>query len=1066
MRRIISITAALVILLSVDLSGMSANVFAADSDQAYEIEGNILNDGGFELANQMWTLTEGFSTDESTVKSGFRSLKVTPGATENKVYSPAATATSESYFRVGMWIKTLELSPLGALTVGLDADGETVASKSIDGTLDWQYIELTTEKTLSGTLRMFVETKAGASGTAWIDDVTICPLKAMIYEPDKSEEEIEKSLFADIGESENAEAIETVYSLGFMESETPGSFVPQGRVTRGNFAEMILKLAGFDLSTADSLEKTRYSDVVRDSEFYDSVMYVSGLGYMQGNDDGTFRPLDNITLNQALKVFVKMLNRDAQADNKGGYPTGYFYIAKTAGLLKGVSNIANDEAVSRETMAQLMYNLLEADAYEQTAYTSEGYVDLRGYVTYSELYLNIKIGTGVIDANEYTGLYSVDGTAEGKVSIDGREYYANTNNAKDYLGYRVKYYAKISNNDSDILLYISVKTEKNKKLVLDDENIQNAELSEDRTFTITYINEDDRTKKARVELNASVIFNGVYCKAPASVDFMPKAGSVTLLDSDGNGDYNTVFVKSAIAYRTSSVSVSRKFITDANGKPQLNLNDDKLIIKKEGKEISLSHILKDDMLYVYRSKGNRNVLTSIEVYNSKKSGYISMATGNGEAVIGSYRYRISDILFLKAKTNDNGEIVYENESYSQLKVGDSGTAYIDKKGRIVDFDFETFKGERYGYIVAKAEIFDGLETSAIFRILDEDGSFYDYETADKPELDGQKVTTADLLNSTFLIRTTSGFGTNPLFNDGEFKEQLVRYKINSSGRIASIDTTLRGINEDDRTLKLASITKKRYYSSYSKTLSITDEIYTPEADVKVFSVSQGAYNMDKESDYSVSGSNIFNGEHEYDLAIYDADKFNRVKAMVMSKTSEENMLVEASLMLVTNIGTAIDENGNECVMFEGMTNGALKQIYARDEMLSSQSNRVEEIKKGDIIRWSASGSNMLRVLNRVRNVREDSFGRNYTLYYSNNLLVFGRVIDVDGAYVMLDLSTNGDGSIPLLFVCSNSSAYFYEYDRKRSDAAYMADLTDIAKGDYLFLRTRNTNLLDAIIVKN
>ena len=174
-----------------------------------------------------------------------------------------------------------------------------------------------------------------------------------------------------------------------------------------------------------------------------------------------------------------------------------------------------------------------------------------------------------------------------------------SNNAKDYLGYRVKYYAKISNNDSDILLYISVKTEKNKKLVLDDENIQNAELSEDRTFTITYINEDDRTKKARVELNASVIFNGVYCKAPASVDFMPKAGSVTLLDSDGNGDYNTVFVKSAIAYRTSSVSVSRKFITDANGKPQLNLDDDKLIIKKEGKEISLSHILKDDMLYVY-----------------------------------------------------------------------------------------------------------------------------------------------------------------------------------------------------------------------------------------------------------------------------------------------------------------------------------------------------------------------------------------------------------------------------------------------------------------------------------
>ena len=205
MRRIISIIAALVILLSVDLSGMSANVFAADSDQAYEIGGNILNDGGFELANQMWTLTDGFSTDESTVKSGFRSLKVTPGATENKVYSPAATATSESYFRVGMWIKTLDLSPLGALTVGLDADGETVASKSIDGTLDWQYIELTTEKTLSGTLRMFVETKAGASGTAWIDDVTICPLKAMIYEPDKSEEEIEKSLFADIGESENAE---------------------------------------------------------------------------------------------------------------------------------------------------------------------------------------------------------------------------------------------------------------------------------------------------------------------------------------------------------------------------------------------------------------------------------------------------------------------------------------------------------------------------------------------------------------------------------------------------------------------------------------------------------------------------------------------------------------------------------------------------------------------------------------------------------------------------------------------------------------------------------------------
>ena len=601
----------LLICLSVLLSGISP-VFA-EFEQAYTLGDNVMIDGGFEEGLWDFDKTSVFSEDLATIKTGEKSLKVTAEKTNEKLVSPEIELKENKKYRLGVWVKSMDLTPKGAVTIGLEqftgAGYEKIASETFGGTVDWEYAGIYTSSSVSGRVRVFIETKSESRGTLWVDDISLSALTQVVFEAEGENNTQEKTMFSDIAGSEYKQEIEIVASLGLMDSNTD-MFLPGEGITRGEFAHIVTKLLGINYDL--SYDKVIYTDVDAANKFYGAVSYVTDMGLMSGFSDNTFRPSEQITFSQAIKVFVSMLNLDEYAKARGGYPNGYIDIAGSAELLRGIKT--QNDLVTKELMATLICNLLEAESYDKGV----NGISLEKSTAFSEKYLDITTGEGIITANGYTGLSSSVGCSEGLVLIGDAEFYGNLSSASEYLGQNVKYYAK-ETDDESVLLYVY--PEDNEILEIDARDIDDAKLTEDRQFAIYWYNENGKVKEEKIDINTDVIYNGIFNNVPQAKDFMPEVGSVTLIDNNHDGEYDVVFVKSQIIYRVSDVSASRGFITDANDKPQLKFErTDKYEpqIIKDGEVVTLEHIKKDDILYVERSKkSSGDELTTIYVYNNQ-----------------------------------------------------------------------------------------------------------------------------------------------------------------------------------------------------------------------------------------------------------------------------------------------------------------------------------------------------------------------------------------------------------------------------------------------------------------
>ena len=77
--------------------------------------------------------------------------------------------------------------------------------------------------------------------------------------------------------------------------------------------------------------------------------------------DGTFRPDNNVTIIQLLKMAICSLGEDgymAEAVENGGYPNGYNTVAEKYGFSKGIAVDAINQPATREQTAQIISNTI------------------------------------------------------------------------------------------------------------------------------------------------------------------------------------------------------------------------------------------------------------------------------------------------------------------------------------------------------------------------------------------------------------------------------------------------------------------------------------------------------------------------------------------------------------------------------------------------------------------------------------------------------------------------------------------------------------------------------------
>ncbi len=96
--------------------------------------------------------------------------------------------------------------------------------------------------------------------------------------------------------------IEDFTSKGLIKGYTDNTFKPENYITRAEFINIINSVYKFNNNNA----RRSFSDVSTDSWYYNDICAAVNAGYIDGYEDGTFRPNQVITREEAAKIVVKM----------------------------------------------------------------------------------------------------------------------------------------------------------------------------------------------------------------------------------------------------------------------------------------------------------------------------------------------------------------------------------------------------------------------------------------------------------------------------------------------------------------------------------------------------------------------------------------------------------------------------------------------------------------------------------------------------------------------------------------------------------------------------------------
>lgn len=160
--------------------------------------------------------------------------------------------------------------------------------------------------------------------------------------------------FPDVDESAvYADAAEYLNEIGVMQGDTQGNFNPNQTVTRAQMAAIICRMLG----EADNLvtDGARFTDVPVSYWANGYIARGAELGIINGYQDGTFKPGNTVTYEQAVTMLIRSLDYENEANAAGGYPDGYLTIAQNLVLLKEV-NAKSGMPLDRGNVAVILYN--------------------------------------------------------------------------------------------------------------------------------------------------------------------------------------------------------------------------------------------------------------------------------------------------------------------------------------------------------------------------------------------------------------------------------------------------------------------------------------------------------------------------------------------------------------------------------------------------------------------------------------------------------------------------------------------------------------------------------------
>ena len=192
-------------------------------------------------------------------------------------------------------------------------------------------------------------------------------------------------------------AVQTATALGGLTAGQAGSL--GAPLTRGQAARLLTAFSAYrDTTTAQGRTGRLYSDVDSDSPYAVYIRTAVQNGWMTGYSDGSFRPDNTVTLEEACTMALRLLGYDV-AKLGGTFPTAQLSKASALGLRNEI-NARQGETLTLEQGTMLFYNALTAMNGSGQVYASTlGFAVNNGQVDISSVLLDNVKGPFVADAS-------------------------------------------------------------------------------------------------------------------------------------------------------------------------------------------------------------------------------------------------------------------------------------------------------------------------------------------------------------------------------------------------------------------------------------------------------------------------------------------------------------------------------------------------------------------------------------------------------------------------------------------------------------------------------------------
>lgn len=202
--------------------------------------------------------------------------------------------------------------------------------------------------------------------------------------------------------------LETVRALGILSGDESGNLNLGSPVTRAEFVKMMTAASTYKDGVGTGQGASLFTDVKSGYWANGYIQLAVEQGWVTGYVDGSFRPENSITLEEACAALLRLLGYDS-GSLSGSFPEAQLSKARSLGLLDGLSR-SQGQTLTRQDCVTLFYNLLVSQSSGGTVYgASLGYTITNGEVDYSTLVTADTKGPFVADSGTLSLPFSGSG---------------------------------------------------------------------------------------------------------------------------------------------------------------------------------------------------------------------------------------------------------------------------------------------------------------------------------------------------------------------------------------------------------------------------------------------------------------------------------------------------------------------------------------------------------------------------------------------------------------------------------------------------------------------------------